>query len=98
MFREQWHAEAIAVVEVLVSTGAISADDWSRTLGAERERRAADGSADTEAAYFEAYLSALESILSRNGLAPRAELDRRRSDWHDAYLATPHGQPVKLRK
>jgi hypothetical protein len=97
-FREQWHAEAVAIVEVLVSAGAISPDDWSRTLGAERERHSMRGGPDSEAAYYEACLSALESILARNGLAPRADIDRRRNDWHDAYLSTPHGQPVMLRK
>lgn len=95
-FREQWHAEAVAVVEVLISQGAISPDDWSRTLGAERERHAAAGGPDGEAAYYEAYLSALETILSKSGLAPREDVDRRTGDWRDAYLATPHGKPVKL--
>jgi len=97
VFAEQWHAQVIAVVELLVADGKIDADDWSRALGAELDRRATEGAPDTDDNYYEAYLSVLESTLDKAQLASGAEVDRRESDWREAYLGTPHGQPVVLK-
>jgi len=98
VFAEQWHAQVIAVVELLVAQGKIAPEDWSRVLGAELERRAAQGFPDTDANYYEAFLTALERILDKDQIATTVELDERESDWREAYLRTPHGQPVMLKR
>jgi hypothetical protein len=98
VFAEAWHAQAIALVEMLIAEGRIEAGEWSQTLGAEVDRRANDatGDKDTDATYYGAVLSALELVLDRNRLAMHDEVDRREQDWRNAYLATPHGKPVVL--
>lgn len=96
VFSEQWHAQVIAVVELLVAEGNIDAEDWAQALGAELDRRASEGAADTDTTYYRAFLGALERILDENRVAVRAEVDRRENDWRDAYLSTPHGKPVIL--
>lgn len=96
VFSEQWHAQVIALVELLITDGKIEAADWSQTLGAELDRRATDPAMDPDAIYYGAFLSALEQILDRSQFALRAEVDRRQQDWRNAYLTTPHGKPVAL--
>jgi len=96
-FSEQWHAQVIAVVELLVAQGKIDPEEWSQTLGAERDRRASIDTADNDENYYNAFLSALEQILDRSRFAPQAEVDRRQNDWRKAYLSTPHGKPVFLK-
>ena len=96
VFSEQWHAQVIALVELLIADGKIEAADWSQTLGAELDRRATDPAMDPDAIYYGAFLSALEQILDKSQFAPRAEVDKRQQDWRNAYLNTPHGKPVAL--
>ena len=96
VFSEQWHAQAIALVELLIADGKIEAEDWSQSLGAELDRRVTDTAMTTDAIYYSAFISALEQILDRSRLAPQAEVNRREQDWRNAYLNTPHGNPVAL--
>ena len=95
-FAEQWHAQVIAVVELLVAQGRIASGDWSNALGAELQRREEMGAPDTDANYYEAYLAVLEQVLVERQLATANEVDEREADWREAYLGTPHGQPVAL--
>ena len=97
VFQEQWHAQVIAVVELLLAEGRITPSVWSETLGAELDKRSRDGEPDSDATYYGAFLSALESILDQYGIALRSEVDNRESDWRHAYLSTPHGKPVALK-
>ena len=96
VFSEQWHAQVIALVDLLVADGKIEAEAWSQTLGAELDRRVTDPAMDPDSIYYGAFLSALEQILDRSQFAPRAEVDRRQQDWRAAFLNTPHGKPVAL--
>ena len=96
-FIEQWHAQVIAVVELLVADGRIAAEEWSRALGAELDRRAAESAPDTDDNYYEAFLSVLEKTLDKELIARVADVDQRESDWREAYLSTPHGRPVVLK-
>lgn len=96
LFQEQWHAQVIAVVELLVSEGKITPAVWSETLGAELDKRSRDGDPDNDATYYGAFLSALENVLDQAGIALRSEVDKREGDWRHAYLSTPHGKPVVL--
>ena len=98
VFTEQWHAQVVALVELLVGQGKIAPKDWSLVLGAELDRRAAQGFPDTDANYYEAFLTALERILDKDQIATTVELNERESDWREAYLSTPHGQPVVLKR
>lgn len=96
-FAEQWHAQVTAVVEVLVADGKLDAAEWSQALGAELDRRSAAGAPDTDETYYAAFLHVLETVLDKARMAGAEDVARRESDWRDAYLSTPHGQPVVLR-
>jgi hypothetical protein len=47
--------------------------------------------------YYNAVLSALETLLQRSGIVGAHEAATRKAQWERAYLNTPHGQPVELR-
>lgn len=97
VFAEQWHAQVVAVVELLIANKNLDATEWSQTLGAEVDRRVSEGAEDADANYYNAFLRALEQILARERFAALEEVDRRVSDWRKAYLSTPHGNPVVLK-
>ena len=96
VFSEHWHAQVIALLELLIAAGKIDAEEWSQTLGAELDQRGTDTAKDAEASYYSSFLSALEQLLDRSQFALKAEVDRREQDWRSAYLNTPHGKPVAL--
>jgi hypothetical protein len=93
-FGEPWHAETLALADLLVKSGAISPARWAETLGGEIE--ALKAAPDDRETYFRAVLAALERVLMENGAVTRAELDERQEQWERAYLRTPHGRPVEL--
>jgi len=95
-FGEAWHAQVLAMADTLVTSGKISASDWAETLGAERRLDETNNAPDTEETYYAAALRALERLLDGAAIVPAPDLTTRRDSWERAYLATPHGQPVKL--
>lgn len=93
-FGEPWHAETLALADVLVQRGLISPARWAETLGAEIATR--KGAPDDRETYYCAALAALVRVLAESGAVTRAELDEREHQWERAYLRTPHGKPVEL--
>jgi nitrile hydratase accessory protein len=94
VFGEPWHAETLALADLLVKRGVVSAARWAETLGA--EIKALDASPDDRETYYRAVLAALERALMESGAITHAELDERENQWERAYLRTPHGKPVEL--
>jgi len=93
-FGEPWHAETLAIADLLVERGVVSAARWAEALGA--EIAALKAAPDDRETYFRAALGALERLLVENGRVTPAELDEREHQWERAYLRTPHGKPVEL--
>jgi nitrile hydratase accessory protein len=94
VFGEPWHAQTLALADLLVKSGAISSAHWAEALGA--EIRALNAEPDDRETYYRAVLAALERLLAENGDVSPAELDEREHQWERAYLRTPHGKPVEL--
>jgi nitrile hydratase accessory protein len=94
VFGEPWHAQTLALADLLVRRGAISAARWAETLGA--EIKALKAAPDDRETYFRAVLGALERLLAENGSITAAELEEREHQWERAYLRTAHGKPVEL--
>lgn len=97
-FEEPWQAQVLALAHNLTQRGAFTATAWSEALGAELKAAAARGEPDTQATYYAAALVALEGLLAKAGSVTPAALDGRTEDWREAYLHTPHGKPVELRR
>ena len=95
-FAEAWQAQALAIADTLVSTGMFSAGAWSDALGEALRQAEISGATDDQDTYYSCVLSALEELVARNSVVDQSAMAVKRKDWEEAYLSTPHGQPVKL--
>lgn len=94
-FAEPWQAGAFALAVHLSERGAFAWSEWSAALG-DAIHAAAQGEPAVSEAYFHCWLDALERLCLEKGLVDAAEIGRRREEWRQAYLRTPHGEPVTL--
>lgn len=92
VFAEPWQAQAFALTLRLHEQGAFTWTEWAHALS---EALARDPH-DDGARYYDHWVAALEGLVTGRGLAGAAELADRKTAWRDAYLRTPHGQPVSL--
>lgn len=96
VFSEPWHAQVFALTVHLNETGHFGWKDWvarfSATLAAHGLNKELDGGDD----YFMAWLETLEGMLADQGQATPDQVEDMRTAWRDAYLRTPHGDPVRL--
>jgi len=90
--------KVFAVTVALNEAGRFDWSDWaarfSDTLkrnGLERELNGGDD-------YFQAWLETLEALLAEQGAALPKDVQKLHDAWEEAYLTTPHGQPVNLRQ
>jgi nitrile hydratase accessory protein len=98
VFDEQWQAQVLAMADTLITNGVISASLWSETLGTELRKTQSRRASDNITNYYKAALQALEQLLEQNTDISKSEVSKKRDAWEQAYLATPHGQPVKLKE
>jgi nitrile hydratase accessory protein len=96
VFDAPWQAQALATASSLVESGLFSRRAWSEALGAELRRAEDAGATDTTETYYQAVVAALERLVTESGAATTETLAERRDAWRQAYLDTPHGQPVEL--
>ncbi len=96
VFDEPWQAQALGLAFSLSERGVFSPAQWSQTLGATHRQILARGAPDTPQTYYEAVVQALEQLIRENGPFSAELLEDRVQTWRQAYLNTPHGQPVKL--
>jgi len=95
-FDEPWQAEALAIADTLVQNGMFSAGTWSAALGEALRNAEAGGASDDQQTYYQCVVAALEGLIAQYSEIDRPAMSAKRDDWEQAYLATPHGQPVKL--
>jgi len=91
-FDAPWHGQAFALTVALNEAGHFTWKEWTETFGAalKAENRSLDGSDD----YYTAWVGALETMLKRKGIADAGLIAAMKASWTEAFLATPHGQPV----
>jgi len=94
VFDEPWQAQALAAAYALTESGLFTRQAWSEALGAELRRAENAGAQDTPETYYRAVVAALERLVTESGAASAEALAERREAWRQAYLDTPHGQPV----
>ncbi|TGT74539.1 nitrile hydratase accessory protein [bacterium M00.F.Ca.ET.159.01.1.1] len=94
VFAEPWQAEAFALTGVaLHGKGLFSWSEWAEALSAEVKQ---PGAASDGHDYYEHWLAALETLLSRKGVAGKNDVDALAAAWERAAHATPHGKPILL--
>ena len=97
VFREPWEAQAFAMAVRLHEAGVFEWPEWAAALSSEIERAQATGDPDLGDTYYKHWLNALETLAAEKGLVEISELAVRKEAWRDAYLSTPHGQPIELK-
>jgi nitrile hydratase accessory protein len=96
-FAEPWHAEAYAMVQVLIETGRITPARWAEAFGAALRKAVDDGTArNDDETYYDAFAQAMGQVLVADGRLREADIEQRIEDWRTAYHRTPHGTPVTL--
>ena len=98
VFDEPWQAQVLAMADTLIVNGVISETLWSDTLGNELKKAQSLDAADDMTTYYQAALQAVERLLEQNTDISTKEVSNKRDAWEQAYLATPHGQPVILKE
>jgi nitrile hydratase accessory protein len=96
VFREPWEAQAFALAVRLSEAGHFSWPEWSTVLSQEIRSAQERGDPDLGASYYQHWLRALERLCTQKGLVAPADLDQRQEELRQAYLHTPHGQPIEL--
>ena len=97
VFDEPWQAQALAMADSLVQNEMFGADAWSDALGQALKIAAASGNADTQDTYYACVLLALEKLVANHSVIDQKAMIGKRKNWEEAYLSTPHGQPVRLK-
>ena len=97
VFKEPWEAQAFALTLELHQAGHFTWAEWAEALSAEIKAAQAHGDPDLGDTYYRHWLAALEALAARKGLVQAPALRTRKEAWKQAYLQTPHGQPVQLR-
>lgn len=93
VFAEPWQAQAFAMTLRLHEAGLFAWTEWVDYLS--REIAAATG-LEPQPDYYALWLAALEKLVADKDIAAFEEQGAMKQAWRDAYLRTPHGQPVVL--
>ena len=96
-FAEPWMAQAFACAIQLSRQGLFTWSEWVEVFSAEIKAHPAQRGETSDATYYRQWLAALETMVGLKGAASAAEIAERQETWRQAYLNTPHGQPVELR-
>jgi len=96
VFGEPWHAQVFALTVHLNETGHFDWPDWAARFSATLAAHGLDKELDGGDDYFNAWLETLESLLADLSQAAPDEVESLRDAWEQAYLTTPHGDPVTL--
>jgi nitrile hydratase accessory protein len=98
VFREPWEAQAFGMTVVLHERGHFTWREWTDRLTAEITAARARGEEDDGSRYYFHWLAALEKLVAQKRLVLADELAARKQAWDEAARATPHGQPIELRR
>lgn len=98
LFTEAWQAQLLAMVDQMITNGLIPAGLWSETLGQKLRKAGTEGKTDDIETYYAAALAAFETLLEQLPDLSMQSIDDTRKAWEQAYLNTPHGQPVILKR
>ncbi|MEW2917227.1 nitrile hydratase accessory protein [Ruegeria sp. ANG10] len=96
VFAVPWHAQVFAVTVALNEAGRFDWSKWAERFSQTLKLHGLDKELDGGDDYFHAWLETLEQLLIEQGSAAPGDIQSIRNAWEEAYLTTPHGQPVHL--
>lgn len=95
-FEAPWHAAVFALTVHLHKQRLFTWPEWAAALGQALAGDEKAGHLDGSDDYYRAWLATLQGLLTAKGVAATPEIEAAMKAWEDAYLATPHGEPVTL--
>ncbi|MCH2250496.1 MAG: nitrile hydratase accessory protein [Cognatishimia sp.] len=96
-FEAPWHAELFALTVAMNEAGHFAWAEWAEVFSEQLKHDGVSRELNGGDDYFNAWLTALETLLTAQGIAEAALLADLKQAWTEAYLATPHGQPVRIK-
>ncbi|WP_249690522.1 nitrile hydratase accessory protein [Stappia sp. WLB 29] len=96
VFRAPWEARAFALALELHGRGVFTWSEWAETLSQAIRDAQSRGDPDCGDSYYEHWLVALETMITRKALTSADRIDARQDAWLRAAAATPHGEPIEL--
>ena len=96
VFNAPWAAAAFALAVRLSQEGHFTWREWTQTLAGEIAKAQRQGDPDLGDTYYCHWVNALERLCAEKALADASDVHRRKEEWRQAYLNTPHGKPVEL--
>lgn len=96
LFREPWEARAFALAVELHGRGVFTWAEWAETLSQAIRDAQSRGDPDCGDNYYQHWLVALETMITRKALTSTERIDARQDAWLRAAAATPHGEAIEL--
>lgn len=97
VFQSPWHSQLFAITVQLSEQGNFLWTEFVEIFGESlNQARLKIQSLDGNDNYFNCWLNALEKIIVDKNIGSFQNLSLLKENWRKAYLATPHGQPVKI--
>ncbi|MEM8500440.1 MAG: nitrile hydratase accessory protein [Pseudomonadota bacterium] len=96
VFAEPWQAQAFAMTVELIQQHIISWPEWADAIGYQIAHAHNNGYAENGSDYYHLWVRALENLVTGRGLVSQEELSTVKNAWHEAYIRTPHGEPVSI--
>lgn len=96
VFAAPWHAQVFAMTVALNEAGTFDWSEWAERFGEGLAKAGLTRDLDGGDDYFSVWLATLEALLSDLEIAEPQLTERYRAAWEAAYLATPHGSPVRI--
>lgn len=96
-FEAPWHAELFALTVAMNEAGHFTWVEWVEVFSGQLKHDGLSRELNGGDDYFNAWLTALETLLTARGIAEASLLADLKQAWTEAYLATPHGQRVRIK-
>ncbi|MCS4309765.1 nitrile hydratase accessory protein [Pseudomonas sp. BIGb0381] len=96
VFDKPWQAQAFSLLVHLHQAGVFPWKDWVQVFSEEIKAAPAQPGESVNDAYYRQWITAMERMVTTLGLTGMEDIFQRGEEWRQAYLNTPHGQPVVL--
>jgi len=96
IFAEPWQAHAFAMAVRLCEEGHFVWQEWVEEFSQQIKNAQAAGDPDLGDTYYLHWINCLEEMVAKKEIVSKNDMMSRKEEWRQAYLHTPHGEPVSL--
>lgn len=95
-FDHPWQAQAFAMIVEMHKGGMFTWPEWVEMFSTVIKANPAREGETSNDTYYRQWMIALEKMVGRVAKIATEAVDERVGEWRQAYLNTPHGQPIVL--